>query len=138
METFPFKLVTPTGILFEGAVEQVTAVGPLGEFGVLAEHINLITSLVPGLMTIKVSDALSEEYLLSGGLVEVKDGVMTALAQTAELPRNVAPVPVAEIEAAEEKLSQMSTYDPDYPEVAQAVAMLRARRLVTESPRPAH
>ena len=46
-DTFQFKLVTPTGVLFDGAVEQVTAVGALGEFGVLPLHINFITSLVP-------------------------------------------------------------------------------------------
>ena len=46
--TFPFTLVTPTGVVAEGQAEQVTAIGPLGEFGVLADHINFITSLVPG------------------------------------------------------------------------------------------
>ena len=54
--TFAFKLVTPTGVLFDGQVEQVTAVNPLGEFGVLADHINYITSLVPGLLTIRTAD----------------------------------------------------------------------------------
>jgi hypothetical protein len=32
-DTFQFNLVTPTGVLFDGPAEQVTAVGALGEFG---------------------------------------------------------------------------------------------------------
>ena len=54
--TFAFKLVTPTGVLFDGQAEQVNAVNPLGEFGVLADHTNYITSLVPGLLTIRTAD----------------------------------------------------------------------------------
>ena len=72
--TFTFKLVTPTGVLFDGQVEQVNAVNPLGEFGVLADHTNYITSLVPGLLTVRTADGQTLEYLVTGGLVEVKDG----------------------------------------------------------------
>ena len=54
--TFAFKLVTPTGVLFDGQAEQVNAVNPLGEFGVLADHTNYITSLVPGLLTIRTAE----------------------------------------------------------------------------------
>ena len=65
-ETFQFKLVTPTGVLFDGAVEQVTAVGALGEFGVLPLHTNFITSLVPGILTLKIGEASYIEFLLAG------------------------------------------------------------------------
>jgi hypothetical protein len=35
----PFKLITPTGALFDDAVQKLT-VTPVGEFGVLPQHIN--------------------------------------------------------------------------------------------------
>src|SRR5271154_205789 len=119
--TFAFKLVTPTGVLFDGQVEQVNAVNPLGEFGVLADHTNYITSLVPGLLTVRTADGQTLAYLVTGGLVEVKDGVMTALAQSAEPP--------------EERLSQMSMFDSNYDEERQSVMVLRARHEVAESRR---
>jgi len=80
--TFAFKFVTPTGVLFDGQAEQVNAVNPLGEFGVLADHTNYITSLEPGLLTIRTAEGQTLAYLVTGGLVEVKDGAMTALAST--------------------------------------------------------
>ncbi len=131
--TFSFKLVTPTGVLFDGPVEQVNAVGPLGQFGVLAEHTNFITSLAPGLMTIRAGDGQTLAYLVMGGLVEVNDGAMTALASSAEPPERAAPADPAELQAAEGRLAAMSMYDPGYDEAQQAVAMLRARRAAGES-----
>src|SRR6185437_4725224 len=113
--TFAFKLVTPTGGLFDGHAEQVNAVNPLGEFGVLADHTNYITSLVPGLLTIRTEGA-TLEYLVTGGLVEVKDGVMTALAQTAEPPEKIPPIDETQLREAEERLGQMSIFDPHYDE----------------------
>jgi F-type H+-transporting ATPase subunit epsilon len=133
--TFAFKLVTPTGVLFDGQVEQVNAVNPLGEFGVLADHTNYITSLVPGLLTARTADGQTLEYLVTGGLVEVKDGVMTALAQSAEPPEKVAPTDETELRNAEERLSQMSMFDSNYDEEKQSVMVLRARHEVAESRR---
>ena len=87
--TFPFRLVTPTGIVFEGDAVEVSAIGPLGEFGVLAEHINFITSLVPGVLEAKLPDGTAMHWVVSGGLAEVKDSVMTVLASSAESPETV-------------------------------------------------
>lgn len=133
--TFAFKLVTPTGVLFDGQAEQVNAANPLGEFGVLADHTNYITSLVPGLLTIHTADGQNLEYLVTGGLVEIKDGVMTALAQTAEPPEKVAPIDETELRDAEERLSQMSVFDPNYDEEKQSVMVMRARHDVADSRR---
>jgi F-type H+-transporting ATPase subunit epsilon len=135
--TFAFKLVTPTGVLFDGQVEQVNAVNPLGEFGVLADHTNYITSLVPGLLTVRTAEGQTLAYLVTGGLVEVKDGVMTALAQTAEPPEKVAPPDETELRNAEERLSQMSMFDSNYDEEKQSVMVLRARHEVAEFRRTA-
>jgi F-type H+-transporting ATPase subunit epsilon len=133
--TFAFKLVTPIGVLFDGQAEQVNAVNPLGEFGVLADHVNYITSLVPGLLTIRTAEGRTLEYLVTGGLVEVKDGVMTALAQSAEPPEKVVPTDETELRSAEERLSQMSMFDPNYDEEKQSVMVMRSRHDVAESRR---
>ncbi|HKD65719.1 MAG TPA: ATP synthase F1 subunit epsilon [Candidatus Binataceae bacterium] len=130
----PFKLITPTGVVFDDAVAEVTAVNPIGEFGVLPQHINYITSLVPCVITIKLLDGTFRLFVVSGGLVEIKDGVMTVLAPTAEqaevlmdgevLSRNVL--------AAEEKLQGVSFYEPGYETATKAVQLARARQRASE------
>lgn len=127
-ETFPFRLVTPVGVLYEGQVEQATAVGALGEFGVLPHHTDYITSVIPGVLTLRTGDSAWTEYLVSGGLAEVKDGAMTVLALDAVPVAAVDPIAAApEVQEAEMRLAQMSFYDPDYAEAEQSLRLARAR-----------
>ncbi len=138
-ETFPFKLVSPTGIVYEGPIEQATAVGALGEFGVLANHVNFITSLNPGVITLRLGNGSMTEYLLSGGLAEVKDGAMTVLASEAIPVAAVDPVAAApEVQKAEERLSQMSFYDPGYQEAEEQLRLARARAEIEHLRRATH
>jgi F-type H+-transporting ATPase subunit epsilon len=126
--TFPFRLVTPTGIVFEGDALEVSAIGPLGEFGVLPEHINFITSLVPGVLEAKLPDGTAMHWVVSGGLAEVKDSVMTVLASSAESPETVdATAASAEVQQADEKFSNLSFYDPAYQAAQEALQLARAR-----------
>jgi F-type H+-transporting ATPase subunit epsilon len=126
--TFPFRLVTPTGIVFEGDALEVSAIGPLGEFGVLPEHINFITSLVPGVLEAKLPDGTAMHWVVSGGLAEVKDSVMTVLASSAESPEKVdSAAASAEVQQADEKFSNLSFYDPAYQAAQEALQLARAR-----------
>jgi F-type H+-transporting ATPase subunit epsilon len=126
--TFPFRLLTPTGIIFEGDAAEVSAVGPLGEFGVLPEHINFITSLVPGVLEAQLPDGTKMHWVVSGGLAEVKDSVMTVLANSAESPQTIdASAAKTEVQEADEKFSNMSFYDPNYPATKDALKLAEAR-----------
>ena len=127
-DSFQFKLITPTGIVFEGAADQVSATGPLGEFGVLPAHTDFITSLTPGVLEVRFPDASTSYWVVSGGLAEVKDGVMTLLASSAEVAADVDPTAAAEEEkTADAALSQKSYYDSDYSAAVEALQLARAR-----------
>lgn len=126
--SFPFRLITPTGVVFEASVEEVSAIGPLGEFGVLADHINFITSLVPGVLEARLPEGRAIHWVVSGGLAEVKDGVLTVLASSAETPESVDGIAAAaEVQAADSKFSNLSFYDPDYAPAQEALMLARAR-----------
>ena len=126
--TFQFRLVTPTGVVFEGEALQVSAAGPLGEFGVLADHINFITSLVPGMLEARLPDGSAIHWVVSGGLAEVKDGVMTALASSAESPESVdRAAATVQVQDADAKFSNLSFYDPEYAPAQEALMLARAR-----------
>lgn len=126
--TFPFTLVTPIGVVAEGQAEEVSAIGPLGEFGVLPDHINFITSLVPGVLEARLPDGEAMHWVVSGGLAEVKDGAMTVLASSAESPESIdASTAAAQVRQADEIFSSLSFYDPDYAPAQEALMLARAR-----------
>jgi len=126
--TFPFRLVTPTGIVFEGDAAEVSAIGPLGEFGILPEHINFITSLVPGILEARLPDGTAMHWVVSGGLAEVKDSVLTVLASSAESPERVDKAAAdAEVQQADEVFSNTSFYDPSYAAAQDALKLAQAR-----------
>ena len=75
--------MTPARMLFDEEVDEVTAPGALGEFGVLPLHISFLTLLDIGEMSYKQGE--KRYYLaLAGGYAEVVDDVMTVLADAAE------------------------------------------------------
>jgi F-type H+-transporting ATPase subunit epsilon len=126
--TFPFRLLTPTGIVFEGDAQEVSAIGPLGEFGILPDHINFITSLVPGVLEAQLPDGSKMHWVVSGGLAEVKESVMTVLASSAESPETVdANAAKAQVQEADKQFSTLSFYDPTYAAAQQALQLARAR-----------
>ncbi len=50
MATVPFKLITPTKVIFDGEAELVIAVTTEGEEGILAHHAPFLSALKPGVL----------------------------------------------------------------------------------------
>ena len=138
-ETFQLELVTPTGIVNQGEVQEVTAWNPIGQFGVLADHINFITSLVPGVVEVKLPDGGMLYYVVSGGLAEVKDGKMTILADSAEEP---AAIDLAGVEGVlreiELQIAELSMYEEGYDLKQHDLLLARARQRAAAELRAPH
>ena len=77
------RVVTPSRMLLDEDVDEVTAPGELGEFGVLPNHIAFLTTLVPGELSYKQGSS-KKTLAVGGGYAEVLDNVMTVLAPAAE------------------------------------------------------
>jgi F-type H+-transporting ATPase subunit epsilon len=82
MASFPFELVSPTRLVFSGEAEQVDVPGGEGEFGVLAGHAPFISTLRPGVLTIR-SGGEAHRFFVRGGFAEVNPAGLTVLAETA-------------------------------------------------------
>ena len=92
MATFHFDLVSPEKLLFSGEVNQVDVPGSEGDFGVLAGHAPIVTTLRPGILVIYGErDAL--RIVVGGGFAEVGPAGLTVLADMA--------VPVDEFDVAQ-------------------------------------
>ncbi|MFZ0888407.1 MAG: ATP synthase F1 subunit epsilon [Candidatus Binataceae bacterium] len=133
---FPFRLITPTGAVFDGPVEEVVAISPIGEFGVLAEHIDFITSLIPSLLSVRISSDRRDDYVVTGGLATVKGGAMTILADDVQMPDRLDRAAVAEeLASAEHIIGAKSYYDADYADAQRAIQLARARTRAADSKR---
>jgi F-type H+-transporting ATPase subunit epsilon len=77
-------IVTPLGRIFEGEVKEAYFPGIEGEFGVLDGHAPLMTTLIPGIITIKKEDGSKEVIAINSGYVEVTPGYTNVLVDGAE------------------------------------------------------
>jgi len=83
MATFHFDLVSPEKLLFSGEVEQVDVPGAEGDFGVLAGHAPFVTTLRPGILTVRGAGG-EQKIVVLGGFAEVSAQGLTVLGDGAE------------------------------------------------------
>jgi F-type H+-transporting ATPase subunit epsilon len=118
------RVVTPSRLMFDEEVDEVTAIGELGEFGVLPNHISFLSTLVPGEMSYK-QGANKRILAVSGGYAEVLDNVMTVLAPAAEFGSEIDSARAQRAkERAEKQLAQFNREEKDF-ELAE-IALQRA------------
>jgi F-type H+-transporting ATPase subunit epsilon len=83
MATFHFDLVSPEKLLFSGEVNQVDVPGAEGDFGVLAGHAPLVSTLRPGILVIHGGGGGAQRIVVHGGFAEVGANGLTVLADMA-------------------------------------------------------
>ena len=88
MDTFHFELVSPERLIFSGEVEQVDVPGAEGDFGVLAEHAPMVTTLRPGILTVHGAGG-EQKIVVLGGFAEVSADGLTVLADVAEAVEDI-------------------------------------------------
>lgn len=76
-----FDLVSPERLLVSETAEMITVPGREGDFGVLAGHAPLISSLRPGVIDVKGSEKGDMRYFVLGGFAEVSPQKLTVLAE---------------------------------------------------------
>ena len=83
MATFHFDLVSPEKLLFSSEVTQVDIPGAEGDFGVLAGHAPIVTSMRPGILVIYGEAGEQLRIVVNGGFAEVAPQGLTVLADAA-------------------------------------------------------
>jgi F-type H+-transporting ATPase subunit epsilon len=124
-----FDIVSPERLLLSDEAEMVTVPGSEGDFGVLAGHMPLISTLRPGVIAIQAGTASGDgRYFVLGGFAEVNSHKLIILAEEA--------IPMAKIDAAaleqrikntEEDL-ELARLDADRTRVAEQLDHLRQLR----------
>ena len=111
-------------MLLDEDVDEVTAPGELGEFGVLPNHIAFLTTLVPGELSYKQGSS-KKTLAVGGGYAEVLDNVMTVLPPAAEFADEIDSARAQRAkERAEKSMAELTRDEKDW-EMAEA-ALKRA------------
>jgi F-type H+-transporting ATPase subunit epsilon len=87
-KTLKIKIITPQKILLEEEVDAVYSVSTDGEFGILPGHISYMAPLDIG-VTEYIKGSQKEFISTIGGIIQVKDDVVTILSDAAELGEQI-------------------------------------------------
>jgi F-type H+-transporting ATPase subunit epsilon len=125
MATFKFELVSPAKLLFSGEVDEVIVPGAEGEFTVLAAHAPAVSTLRPGILTVKAG-ADVKRLFVRGGFAEVSEKGLTVLAEDATAVEDVDMIAfAASISAFEAKLAKAPSDEARY-KMAETLFQLKA------------
>ena len=83
MTSFPLKIVTPDGLIYDGAAEMVIVRTITGDMAFLARHINCVAPLGMGRATVIVHGQKRYAACI-GGMITVVDGTVTLVPTTFE------------------------------------------------------
>lgn len=81
--TFKFELVSPERLLLSADVSEVVIPGSEGYLTVLAGHSPLMTTIIPGTVTVKTADGKSDTYVVFGGFADITPDGCSLLAESA-------------------------------------------------------
>jgi F-type H+-transporting ATPase subunit epsilon len=112
--TFLLEVVTPSRLVLSREVEEITAPGAEGEFGVLPGHTPFFTTLKIGEVMYR-ADKAQEHMAVTWGFVEVLADRVTILAEAAELSPEIDVERARRAkERAEKELKQLTPEDKEF------------------------
>ncbi len=82
--TYHLKIVTPERTVYDAPVTFIIVRSTEGEIGILAHHMQMITPLVPHIITVYPETGKAEQFTIGGGFLEVGDETTVVLADSAE------------------------------------------------------
>ena len=88
-DNFNFELVSPERLLLSEQVIEVVIPATEGEMTVMANHAPTMTTIKPGVVTVKLASGQVSKYVVFGGFADVLPTGCTLLAESA--------VPLSEI-----------------------------------------
>ena len=105
-QSFQFELVSPERLLVSEQVESVVIPGAEGEMTVMAQHAPVMTTVKPGVVTVKAASGGEERYVVFGGFADILPSGCTLLAESAVAVKDIDRADIARrIQEAKEDVS---------------------------------
>lgn len=121
MDMLQLEVVTPDKTVVSAEAEMVVCPGVEGEFGVLPQHVSLLSALKIGGMRYRVNGK-DATIFISGGFADVNNNVMTVLAESAE---QASDIDAARAQAARERAEKRLAAHDEAVDATRAEAALQ-------------
>src|SRR5690606_18321280 len=82
-DAFNFELVSPERLLVSEKVTEVVIPATLGEMTVLVNHAPTMTTIKPGVVSVKLASGKVDKYVVFGGFADILPTGCTLLAEAA-------------------------------------------------------
>ncbi|UVC08146.1 F0F1 ATP synthase subunit epsilon [Rhizobium sp. TH2] len=82
-ESFNFELVSPEQLLLSAKVTEIVLPGSEGEMTVMANHSPVMTTIRPGVVTVKQEGGETQKFVVFGGFADILPTSCTLLAESA-------------------------------------------------------
>lgn len=89
MNTFPLKIVTPDGLIFDGEAQCLVVRTTDGDMAVMARHTNCVAPLGMGMATVVDGEENRRYAACIGGLLSVMGGEVTLVPTTFEWAESI-------------------------------------------------
>ncbi len=126
-ETLTLDIVTPYGHVFTDEVDEIVASGSDGEFGVLPDHVPLITILKIGMLIYKKGSE-TDFFFVNWGYAEVGPDRVTIIADSAEKSEDIDVERAREaMQRAEDRLKKIEEFDEGRARAALERSIMRVQ-----------
>lgn len=89
MSPFQVSVLAADNVLYEGPCAYLIVPTIHGQYGILANHSNMISAVVPGELYYRTPDGQEQIAAVSAGLVKVENNEVLVLVDTAERPEEI-------------------------------------------------
>ncbi|SEP81727.1 F-type H+-transporting ATPase subunit epsilon [Lachnospiraceae bacterium NE2001] len=100
MKEFNAKIIEADNTFYSGVMQSLVVPTIDGEYGVLANHQNLVVAIIPGILRFMDENGEWLEASVSDGMMRVEDGEVLILVDSAEWPDEIDMERVRQKEAA--------------------------------------
>ena len=127
-DTMKIRILTPDKEFYNGEIVDLISENQFGKFGILPNHVAMITALSPSITTFKTADGKKLEAFISRGVLKVSNNEVEILCNACEWPEDIDVSRAKEAEARALAILKKETMgDYKRAEFAMARALLRIK-----------
>ena len=89
MKTFSLRIYEADDVFAEGEAEMVVIPTVDGEYGVMADHENMVFSIIPGRLQYRMAGQETKMASVASGMMRVEDNDVLILTEAAEHPEEI-------------------------------------------------